>query len=245
MARMLHSGCVGLGADRFKKRPARGEATHPTKEVLMSLQRTAFALALSLTGMVSAHAGIVSVTGNGTLIDAPASVATNVGLESNSTAFVFSEQSGFTLSSPATVDITASGSYPTAASLTPGSIAAGTVVDSTYFHFDPVGTNDSLRYNVTIEFNADILGLAILDGTLTGTDFLGAPGTTYVANNRGLELNRQDLVSVAGRTVTITGLASTASDDFRIITSAVPEPGSLALVGLALTGAALASRRRA
>jgi hypothetical protein len=195
-----------------------------------------------------AQAGIVSVSGTVTQISAPPSVVVNSGLESNTTAFIFAEQQDVTLGAAVAVNASAPGIYNSPGSLTSGSIAAGSVVSSYYYHADSVGTRNSVTYRSTIVFDTDILGIIVNDNTLIASDWLGSGTTAYGTNNRGFEMGSAPgfdsfSISINGRTLTILDTTTTLSDDMRIIT-AVPEPAAPWLVAAALGGLVLTRSRR-
>jgi hypothetical protein len=195
---------------------------------------------------VSAQAGIVAVSGMALQIAAPASVVINSGLQSDTSAFVFSEQQGVPLAANALVDATASGTYTTASGLTPGSIGIGTRVNSHYLHADRLGSPASfVTFSGSITFDADILGVAALNSGLDASRFLGAAGTNY-SGIGGLELINQDQFTISAdrRTLSFSFLTSNGSDDLRIIT-AVPEPGALAMMCTMLGALALVRRKTA
>lgn len=199
---------------------------------------------------VQAQAGIVAVTGMAQQIAAPASVVVNAGLQSDTIAYVFSEQQGVTLASAVSVDATASGTYTTVGGLTPGLISMGTRIDSYYLHADRVGIPTAfLAFSGSIEFDTDILGVAAQVSVLNTTSFLGAAGTNY-GGIGGLELSNQDRFTISAdrRTLTFAFSSSDGADDLRIITAAaraVPEPGTVGLVFTMLGALALVRRKAA
>lgn len=124
--------------------------------------------------------------------DPPASVEPGA-LESNSDVFAFRE-GNIILSADVTVDAVLPGLYSTPASLpnTQPVIPVGTEVTSYYLHIDR--SSGFAATNQDISFSSEILGVQVLDSTLTATDAeAGAPGTTYpLSPGRGLDLNTRD-----------------------------------------------------
>jgi hypothetical protein len=184
--------------------------------------RALFAVVLVVGGVVpaaAAHATISSATGQISLISPPP-VASAV--MSQTVTFAWDEQQGVTLASPIAVDITATGTYDTAASLTPGTIPVGTVVDSQFFHSQRVASTAALR-TATLTFPTDVIGIAVTRTTLDNSNVLGATGTDYTTGTgttHGLELaTTADGVSMPDlRTVNIRVTTANLGDEVRIIT---------------------------
>lgn len=204
------------------------------------------AAALAVLGATTAHAAIVSQAGAVTLLgNAPASVLEGA-LESDTTVYAFNEKQGLTLSSGLLVNFVAPGFTSS------GIIAAGTRVSSHFVHFDSVDDGISpARLTGSVSFDAPILGLIFSDARLNATDqLLGALGTTYpggVAGRRFASGEAGDLFSISGGQLTF-NFTSVVGDRFvdqmRVVTAAVPTPGSLALAGVALLALAGVGRRR-
>jgi len=216
---------------------------------------------LALTLSVPAWGGstVTSYSGNIGFINTPPSSLVPGAIENNLKALLFMEDSDLSFASAITVDATAPGVYKSKASLTPGSIAAGTLVSGAYIHADPVTSGTTFTGSVT--FNTDILGLIVTTNDLFASDsLLGVPGTNYGSSTtpRGLELSpTQDYFSISAnlRTLTFTLKTWGYTDDIRILTagtfagttgaqSPVPEPGTLALIGLGMSLIAVGARRR-
>jgi len=191
------------------------------------------ASALALAAGTS-HAIIVASGGSTAVIAPPASTALGA-LESNTDAWAFNEVQRFTLTTPLAVDATTAGTYDSNASLTPGIIPAGTMVNSHYIYSDPVGGAESV-YEGFVRFSQPIIGIIIFRAGLNGSDaILGAAGTTYADNAaRGLELSANAdrfVITLSRFEVRYNFRTSGATDDIRVLTIPAPGAASLAAIG--------------
>ena len=137
---------------------------------------------------------------------------------------------------------------PLAAHLAPGGatnagagiIAAGTQVASHYLFFDPVRTTAAVS---TITFNRKVIGIVRTTAGLAATDaLLGIAGVGYTnVPGRGLEEGNSVTFAINGNTVTLDTRSATPGDSFRVLTAAVPEPATWAMMilGFGLIGGAL------
>ncbi len=201
-------------------------------------------LALGLAAPVWCGSTVISTTGQVQLVGLPASLTAGAD-ESDSLAVAFTEQRDYTLRSSLTIDANLSGTYDTLATLTSGTINAGTTITDTYLHIDPV-LNSGIRFSGSLTFGSDILGVIALNKTLSATDsILGAAGSVYpdANNSRGFEfISGQDQFSISSdlRTLSFSSETWSSVDDLRVITrgsaafvsasSATPEPGTLLLL---------------
>jgi hypothetical protein len=213
--------------------------------------RTLSPLALGLSVLSrSALAGIVSTTGAVEVVSPPADVRLSA-FENDSVVRVFAERQGHTLATNLAADITVPGTSPLPAdptnlNLSPGTLPSGTVVDSFYLHFDPPGISDRLEGSLI--FDRDVLGLMTLANALTGSHVeLGVAGTIY--GSGPLEHSHPefpDFVTLSDdrRTVSFSINAGMGHDSIRIVTSAVPEPGTALLLGLGGAALLAACRRQ-
>jgi len=136
-----------------------------------------------------------------------------------------------------------------AADLGLASIAIGTRINSHFVFFDPLATQ-TVRGSIT--FDTPLLGVITTRSKLIASNYLGAPGVTYLTPaSVGLEPGVDFAISSFPspndlRIVTFN--ADSPGDAVRVITaaSAVPEPASWAMLiaGFGIAGAALRRQRR-
>ena len=128
-------------------------------------------------------------------------------------------------------------------------IAAGTIVSSHYFQWDP-GNGSNARVDATIQTDSQIFAFITSDANLASSDpFLGLTGLNYnTFGKRGLEAG--DTTNFVGNDVEISWRATTPGDWTRMITAfspaaAVPLPASgVAMLAIIPAAAWIARRRR-
>ena len=122
--------------------------------------------------------------------------------QSNTAINFFTERTDAVLPTTTPIDITPGTSFPTNyygnTNLTPGTLAAGTAVDSYFMYSNPVGQpSNTYTYTATLTLSAPILGVIVTPNTLTETNAnLGAPGTTYGTSAVGDGLETTDRVEL-------------------------------------------------
>ena len=173
-------------------------------------------------GVFGSTAQIVDTTGEVKEISPPASVAHSA-YESDTVIRAFQEIQLIRLIDDIAVDASASGTYNSPEDLIPTTISAGTVVTSHFLHLDPTGTTTVILEG-SLTFDADILGVLVLNDSLDNTDgVLGAGSTQYpVGNSRGLELDpNYDWITIESdrRKIIVHLLANDQIDQVRVITS--------------------------
>jgi hypothetical protein len=176
-------------------------------------------------GPAPAGASVIAESGQAVLA-APVSNTTQGDNESNTLIHFFAEQTGLTLPSALPVDITPPATFPAdyqgVSQLTPGTLPAGTRVDSYFLYSDPIGQPlIPVSYSATVTFSTPILGLIVTAGTLAATDAeVGAPGTTY-STNKDTGLEASDQVELVGPdTLHLHFETFVDTDDVRVITAA-------------------------
>jgi len=196
-----------------------------------------------LPGVVKADT--VSVSGQATVVSPPSSVEG----QSGSISLVFVEES-VVLASPIAVNASGPGTYASLASLTGGTITAGTNVTSYYLH--SLGPNQGGSvFAGSITFSTPILGVEALEPGLVATNsVLGVPSTAYFSSNQaqGFELGTQIdsfTISPDGLTLTYTDETFGFPDDLRIITATpIPEPSSVQLIAIGMVCGLFISLKR-
>jgi len=191
-----------------------------------------------------AAADITGVTGQAVLDTLPQTLW--AGWHEGANAFVFEENHNVVLGSPLNVNLLApfnwTGPVP-AAPFPVVALPAGTVLNSHLVHFDPVGKSNTNKFAAgTVTFSNKILAAIIETSRLNGTDALLGPasmvgkyptGQTY----RGLE--ERDNVTVTlltPYTIAFSLNASSALNEFRVLTVPAPAAIGLGLIGLGLIG---------
>lgn len=244
--RAVSASSDGLDWNRGEKAPA--ERPAPERERQMKI---ALAAVGSIACVSIAHAGIIGVAGDTEWIATPADARLNA-LTNDKVVRVWNEQQNISLHSSLDVDISGTpGRYDGNGDLGDFVIAQGMMASSHYVHFDSPG-NTSASAKGSIRFDADIIGVIVRgddrsDGRnrLDQSDWLSA-GTLYSngVNNRGLELSANEFVEISPdrRTISFSFRISNPGDFVRVITGAVPTPGSLVLAGMGLV--AVGRRRR-
>lgn len=198
-------------------------------KILTTSRASRAAAAVGLLSILpSSWAAITGTTGNVSVVPAPASVAAGA-VENNTTIGAFDERQRRVLTQPLSLDITAVGNYNAGnPGLTPGTVPAGTTINSHFLHADIIGAGP-ITLNGTITFDQPILGIEIIDASLDATDNpLGANGTTYATGtpDRGLDFPSGDQIALlpGRRDIQISYDVFSVADQIRVITAADPTP---------------------
>lgn len=188
-----------------------------------TIRAATLGMAVGVLAVGTAHGAIIATFVSATLIAPPPSTVPGA-LQSNTLIYVFDEIQSVAVPGSIPVDISTTGLFNNAASLTPGVIPTGTVVDVHFIHFDQVGPGVNSA-NGTIEFDGDILGIQVLSSTLDTADLLGTAGAYPTGNpSRGLEWTSEFVfVFPSLRSIRIGLETSNVIDQIRVFTR--PEEG--------------------
>lgn len=209
-------------------------------------------LGVALGIVASSNAAIVSVSGQGLHMTNLANVGYKANFFNDSATVIrgWNEVQNVALSRSILVDIDSMGTYQNPFASANATIAQGTMISSHTLYFDPAQSRSGVA---TFTFDAAIIGIITSEGSNLATDkfmqsdFLipaGVPAaniSTTHFNARGLEFGPEVVTWTAPNILTVDLAASNPGDQIRVITQAVPEPGTLAAVGL---GALVFIRRR-
>ena len=211
-----------------------------------------FLLLASLISFCSnSQAAIIAINGSSDLLVAGPAVGYTSDFFDDVTVVVhgWDEVQNFTLTSNIDVDITTPGVYSTVGSLTPGTLLAGTVVNSHTLYFDPLTGSTAVA---GFQFDGNIIGVIVQDALTPNDRFLASdfliPGSVPIGNipgshfaARGIELgDNTDSVQVNAQSIKVSLGAGSPGDQIRVLTTVVPEPATLVVAALSL----LAVRRR-
>ena len=118
----------------------------------------------------------------------------------------------------------------------------GQAVNSWFLIWDP---RHSRVASGSIQFDNTILFVHDEKAELNATSSFGKPGVTYTYTHNlvGLEATDRSNTSFSGDTLTFRWTASNPGDHIRVMTAAVPEPESYALLLAGLLGVAFMARR--
>ena len=190
-----------------------------------------------LVDAAPSSASVVAIGGS-VLPGSPPPIVSETSLQNPAYINLFTERTAYTLPNSVPVDITPDAepfgyTYRGVDNLTPGSVPAGTPVDSYFMFSNPVGQPHQLYpYHATLTFSTPILGVDVLSSTLDETDtMLGAPGTTYkIGPADGLEDNHNgnpDTVEIAGPDeISVAFWTQDDIDSIRVITAGTPSTSS-------------------
>ncbi|WP_207790719.1 PEPxxWA-CTERM sorting domain-containing protein [Thermaurantiacus tibetensis] len=201
--------------------------------VLGAAAATLLATAASAAVTGGAITGGTASPGTFVILTPPFAVGNN-NQQVNNRLFAWNEKQNVLLTAPLVTDLG-------------GTILAGTRVASHGVVFDPVATRTVKGF---VTFDRPILGVIWQTSRLVATDgLLGLPTITYNSPSaRGLEARDIPGTSFAGNTLLINDWqASSPGDNIRVITAAVPEPATWAMLitGFGMVGFALRRRQRA
>ncbi len=208
------------------------------------MQNKSLALIGALLAAATSQAAIIS-TGGSAVLNMPSSVVPGVVQGPNIN--VFTEKTSVLLGSSLSLDHVNTGTVNAPASLVGGSVAAGTLIDSYFVHYDPA---NSANASGVVRFSTPILGVMVNNAAFNAShSALGNGAVAYgtATGAYGLELSANaDRFSISPdrKVLEFRFSASNPGDRIRVVTQAVPEPGTLAAAGIGFA-AFLRKRRKA
>lgn len=121
-------------------------------------------------------------------------------------------------------------------------VYAGQAVNSWFLIWEP----QRARVRGTVTFDAPILYMFDDQAGIVATSSFGNPGVTYDYSNVsiGLEALDRSGTSISGATLTLAWNGADPGDHVRIMTAAVPEPQTYALLAAGLGAIGWVTRRR-
>jgi hypothetical protein len=193
-------------------------------------------LCMLLGATISVPASLISVVGSGNILTAGPGVGYTADFFGDPTLVIhgWDEVQNYTLPSNLAVNITTLGTFNSTASLTPGFIPAGTVINSHTFFYDPAVGGSTVA---AFQFDTPILGVIVDSETppdlLLTSDFL----------IRGIEIGINiDHLNVSATGVQLFLSAGSPGDQLRVITAA-PEPSAGAVIAVGAFLLAVKQRR--
>jgi hypothetical protein len=173
--------------------------------------------ALALAGIAGSSGAVVEVT-------APLSVVTSA-TEDSANAIVFAEKQQITLAADLFVNVQQAGIYNSANTSETSTlfVPQGSAVNAYLLHADPVGTT-ARTYDLSVTFDEPILGIAVSNSLLDGSDLVGNAGTLYPSSppdRSTLVAAPSDSLSLSAdlRTITVRFRTGIAIDQMRVLTA--------------------------
>jgi hypothetical protein len=198
----------------------------------------------------TSRAGIISVSGDVQVIAPPPDVRIN-GLESDTVIFAFPELQNIVLTTAIAVNVSVPGQSTSAnPNLSPATIPIGTRISSYFLHCDIISDDSpALLFNGSITFDSDVLGVIVLATQLNNShSYPGLPTTQYSTIGElefdGSNARDSFTLSANRRTISMTFRNGDRVDHMRVLTVAVPEPSSFALLAFCCSTLAHCRNRR-
>lgn len=191
-----------------------------------------------LQGVVSLSGEIVAAADDGTIPQ---------GLSASDAIIAIGENRNVMLPEELRVNIVNPGLYDQPSDIRRARVAAGTIVDSYLLSFDNEDQAGLVRTG-SITFARDVVGIMIFDESLVATEALFSPFQVDEPAERGIELAQDGgpefiELSTDRRTVTLRLGNDITLDQVRILTNAIPGPGTLAVAGIACLAGGRRRRR--